>query len=178
MPWLVRLSYLTLMRTARPVSSLLLSLLLCMQAPAQAPPSTQLQGTMVRPDPKRAQKAAEKADKAEVAGHFDEALADYEEAAHYAPQDASIVERWAALRSKLVRVYAESAERDALEGRLTQATAELGAALRIDPGNSIVAELLVQLKAMEDEPDSKPAKGISRLPRLRPHGGKQNLALP
>ncbi len=169
MPWLVRLSYLTLMRTARPVSSLLLSLLLCMQAPAQAPPSTQLQGTMVRPDPKRAQKAAEKADKAEVAGHFDEALADYEEAAHYAPQDASIV--------KLVRVYAESAERDALEGRLTQATEELGAALRIDPGNSIVAERLGQLKAMEDEPDAKPAKGISGLPRLRPQGGKQNLDL-
>src|SRR5260370_20270275 len=132
---------------------------------------------MVRPDPKRAQKAAEKANKAEAAGHFDEALADYEEAAHYAPQDASIVERWAALRSKLVRVYAESAERDALEGRLTQATEELGAALRIDPGNSIVAERLGQLKAIEDEPDAKPAKGISGLPRLRPQGGKQNLDL-
>src|SRR5260370_2270763 len=165
------------MRTARPVSSLLLSLLLCMQAPAQAPPSTQLQAAMVRSEPKRAQKAAEKANKAEAAGHLDEALADYEGAAHYAPQDASIVERWAALRSKLVRVYAESAERDALEGRLTQATEELGAALRIDPGNSIVAERLGQLKAMEDEPVAKQAKGISGLPRLQPQGGKRNLDL-
>src|SRR5260370_15196821 len=102
------------MRTARPVSSLLLSLLLCMQAPAQAPPSTQFQGAAVRPDPKHAQKAAEKGDKAVAAGRFDEALADYEEAAQYAPQDAAIIERGAALRSQLGRAYTQAAERDAL----------------------------------------------------------------
>jgi hypothetical protein len=174
---LVRLSYLTLMRTLRPSTALLLFLLLCGQAPPQVPASTRLQSTAVRPDPKRAQKAAERGDKAEAAGNFDEALAEYEEAAHYAPQDASIVERGAALRSKLVRAFAESAERDALEGRLSEATEELGAALRIDPGNSIVAERLGQLKAMEDEPGAKPEKGISGLPRLRPQGGKQNLDL-
>src|SRR5260370_3364583 len=60
---------------------------------------------------------------------------------------------------------------------MTQATEELGAALRIDPGNSIVAERLGQLKAMEDEPVAKQAKGISGLPRLQPQGGKRNLDL-
>ncbi len=166
-----------LMRTFRPNAALLLSLLLCGQAQSQATPSTPLQGTAVRPDPKRAQKAAEKGDKAEAAGQFDEALADFEEAAHYAPQDASIIARGAALRSKLVRAYAEAAERDALAGRLTEATEELGAALKVDSGNTIVAERLGQLKAMEDEPVAKQAKGISGLPRLQPQGGKRNLDL-
>src|SRR5712691_2670608 len=177
MPSLLRLSYLMLMRTFRPSTAALLSLLLCGQGPSQAPPSTPLQGTAVHPDPKRAQKASERGDKAEAAGQFDEALADFEEAAHYAPQDASIVERGAALRSKLVRTYAEAAERDALAGRLTEATEELGAALKVDPGNTIVAERLGQLKAMEDEPVAKQAKGISGLPRLQPQGGKRNLDL-
>src|SRR6266478_1340530 len=177
MPSLLRLSYLMLMRTFRPNAALLLALLLCGQAQSQATPSTPLQGTAVRPDPKRAQKAAEKGDKAEAAGQFDEALADFDEAAHYAPQDASIIARGAALRSKLVRAYAEAAERDALAGRLTEATEELGAALKVDSGNTIVAERLGQLKAMEDEPVAKQAKGISGLPRLQPQGGKRNLDL-
>src|SRR5258707_15222925 len=109
MPPVLRLSYLRLMRPFRPTPAALLSLLLCGQAPSQAPPSTPLQGTAVHPDPKRAQKAAERGDKAEAAGQFDEALADFEEAAHFAPQDASLIERGAGLRSKLVRTYAEVA---------------------------------------------------------------------
>src|SRR6266571_9291617 len=100
MPSVLRLSYLMLMRTFRPSTAALLSLLLCGQAPSQAPPSTPLQGTAVHPDPKRAQKAAERGDKAEAAGQFDEALAAYEEAARYAPQDADVIERAVALRSK------------------------------------------------------------------------------
>ena len=169
----VRLSYLTLMRTLRRSASLLLSLLLCAQVPAQTP--SPLNGATVHPDPKRAQKAAGRGDKAVAAGRVDEALAAYEEAARYAPQDASIVERSAALRSKLVRAYAEAAERDALAGRLTEATEELGAALRIDPGNTIVQERLGQLAAMEDSPRAKPAAKISGLPQLQPQPGKRNL---
>src|SRR5258708_28981098 len=109
MPSLLRLSYLMLMRTFRPSTAALLSLLLCGQAPSQAPPSTPLQGTAVHPDPKRAQKAAERGDKAEAAGQFDEALADFEETAHYAPQDASIVGRAAALSPKPVRTLSQAA---------------------------------------------------------------------
>jgi Flp pilus assembly secretin CpaC len=131
----------------------------------------------LRPDPKRAQKAAERGGKAEAAGRFDEALTAYGEAARYAPQDASIIERGVALRSKLVRAQVEAAERDALAGRLTQATEELGVALQVDPGNTIVEERLAQLKAMDDEPRTKPATGIAGLPRLQPQAGKRNLDL-
>src|SRR5712692_2784100 len=166
-----------LMRTFHKSASLLLSLLISTQVPAQAPSPSELQANTLRPDPMRAHKSADQGDQAEAAGRFEEALAAYEEAVRYAPQDASMVERGAALRSKLVRVYVEAAERDALAGLLTQATEELGRALRVDPGNTIVEERLAQLKAMEDEPRAKPATGISGLPRLQPQPGKRNLNL-
>src|SRR5437899_4266519 len=175
----VTLSYLMFMRILRLSASLLLSLLLCAQAPAeaQAPSRSQAEGATVRPDLKRAQKAAERGDKAAATGRFEEALADYAEAARYAPQDAAIVERGAALRSRLVRAYVEAAERDALAGLLTEATEELGAALRIDPGNTIVEERLGQLTAMEDSPRAKAAARISGLPQLQPQAVKRKLDL-
>jgi Flp pilus assembly secretin CpaC len=166
-----------LMRTIRLSTSLLLSLLLCAQAPAQALATSQTQGPMVRPDPKRAQKAVERGDKAQAAGNLDEALLAYEEAARYAPQEGYVLERGAALRSRLVRAYMEAAERDALAGRLTEATDDLVAALRIDPSNKVVGERLAQLKAMDDGLRAKPPSGISGLPRLHPQTGKHNLNL-
>ena len=167
------------MRILRLSASLVLSLLLCVQVPAQAqaPSSSQAESGTVRPDLKRAQKAAERGDKAAAAGRFEEALAAYEEAARYAPQDAVIVERGAALRSRLVRDYMEAAERDALSGLLTEATEELAAALRIDPGNTIVEERFGQLTAMEDSPHAKSAAKISGLPKLQPQLVKRKLDL-
>src|SRR5256886_9668814 len=175
----VRLSYLTFMRILRLSTFLVLSLLIDVQDPtqAQAPPSSQSQATAVHPDPKRAQKASGRGDKAAATGRFEEALADYEEAARYAPQDAAIVERGAALRSRLVRDYVEAAERDALSGLLTEATEELAAALRIDPGNTIVEERLGQLTAMEDSPHAKSTAKISGLPRLQAQPVKRKLDL-
>ncbi len=110
-------------------------------------------------------------------GRLQEALAAYEEAARLAPQDAAIVERGAALRSKLVRSHVEAAERSALASQMGPATEELAAALRIDPGNTIVAERLAQLKNMEDEPPSQATTTISGLPKLQPQPGKQSLNL-
>jgi Bacterial type II and III secretion system protein/FG-GAP-like repeat len=166
------------MCTLRQAAALLLAvLLLVVQAPAQTPSSSQFQDPKVRPDPKRAQKAAEHGDKAAAAGRFEEALMAYEEAEHYAPQDASIIERAAALRSKLVRTHVEAAERAALAGQLMLATDELAAAIEIDPGNAIVAERLAQIKNMEDEPPPKSTNGISGMPRLLPQSGKHNIDL-
>ncbi len=165
------------MRTIRLSASLFLSLLLCAQAPAQGPAPSQPQAATVRPDPKRAQKYVDQGDKAAAEGKFDEALLAYVEAARYAPQEGYILERGAALRSKLVRAYVEAAERDALAGLLTKATEELGTALQIDPGNTIVEERRAQLKAMSDEPRARHATGISGLPRLQPQPGKHNLNL-
>src|SRR4029077_13432409 len=173
-----RLSCLQPMCTPRQAAALLLSVMVLVgRAPAQTPSPSQFQDPKVRPDPKRAQKAAEHGEKAEAAGHFEEALMAYEEALHYTPQDASIIERAAMLRSKLVRTHVEAAERDALAGQLMLATDELAAAIEIDPGNAIVAERLAQIKNMEDEPPPKPANGISGMPRLQPQSGKRNVDL-
>jgi type II secretory pathway component GspD/PulD (secretin) len=148
---------------------------------ADPSPQNPQAATPVRPsqpgDLKRAQKAAEQGDKAAAAGRFEEALAAYDEAARIAPQDLAILERDAALRSKLVRDHVEAAERDALAGHADLATEELAAAIRIDPGNTVVAERMAQMKAMRDEPAAKPEKGIEGMPQLTPQAGKRNLNL-
>jgi hypothetical protein len=145
------------------------------QIPSQKQPQMQ---AMLRPDAKRAQRAAGRGDLAAAQGRVEEALADYDEATHYAPQDASIVGRGAALRSKLVRKHVDAAEGQALAGDLIHATEELGAALRIDPGNTIVGERLAQMRAMEgDEPRAKPETQFAGVPYLQPKGGKQSFNL-
>ncbi len=166
------------MRTLRQAASVFSAgLLLCAPMRAQAPATTQSPAALEQPNPKRAQKASERGAKAEAAGRLEEALAAYQEAALLAPQDTAIVERAAALRSKLVRVHTEAAERDALAGHMDQAAEELAAALRIDPGDTIVAERLAQMKTMADEPPAKPATEISGLPKLQPLPEKRNLDL-
>jgi len=160
--------------------------LLCLLLPAvflgayvfeQAPALPQGQAESVRPDAKHAQRTAQQGDRFEAAGQLDEALAAYEEAARYAPQDTGIVEHSVALRSKAVRRHVEAAEHNAVEGRMDLATRELAEALRLDPGNVIVTERLSQMKAMESEPPAKGAGEIIGLPRLRPQAGKRNLSL-
>ena len=165
------------MRIIRVSASLLLSVLLCSPLPAQGPGPSQPLVPTVHSDPKRAQKYVDQGDKAAAEGRFDEALLAYEEAARFAPQEGYILERGAALRSKLVRAYVAAAERDALAGQLTKATEELGTALLIDPGNAIVEERRAQLAAMDGQPPAKHAPGISGMPRLQPQPGKHNLNL-
>ena len=166
------------MRTLRQAASVFsAALLLYAHLHAQALATAQSRTAAKHPNPKQALKASERGAKAEAAGRLEDALAAYQEAAQLAPQDTAIVERAAALRSKLVRVYTEAAERDALAGHLDQATDELAAALRIDPGDTIVAERLAQMKTMTDEPPAKPAPEISDLPKLQPLPEKHSLDL-
>ncbi|HYL62253.1 MAG TPA: FG-GAP-like repeat-containing protein [Candidatus Methylomirabilis sp.] len=156
----------------------------CFAPPRQdqsAPPQTaagerQMQAA-TRPNPKYAKKEAELGDKALANGRNDEALSYYGEAARSAPQDTSILDRFASLRSKLVRDHADAAERDALAGRADVATEELAKALLIDPGNAIVAERMQQMKAMKDEPAGKMETKIAGLPELQPRPGKQRTEL-
>ncbi len=146
------------------------------QAP-KSPPSSQEPAQRAHPDVKRARRAAERGEKAEAAGRFEEALAAFEEAARYAPQDMAYATRAVGLRSKLVRSYADAAERDALASRFDQATEDLARALAIDPTNAIVLERLREIKSMSDETGPKAAPAIPGLPRLKAQAGKRNLDL-
>ena len=163
---------------------ILSGLLLSSQAFGQAqtpssPPASKApsQGQSARPDLKRARRAAERGEKAEAAGRLDEALTAYEEAARYAPQDMSYATRAASLRSRLVRSYADAAERDALASRFEQAAEDLGAALAIDPTNAVVLERLREIKSMGAETGPRAAPAIPGLPQMKPQAGKRNLDL-
>jgi len=114
---------------------------------------------------------------AEAEGHVDEALAAYDEAALYAPQDVSALGRGAALRAKLVRTHTDSAENLALVGNISQATDELRVAMRIDPSNSVVAERMAQMEAMKSDDPAPRTQSIEGLPQLKAQKGKHNLDL-
>jgi type II secretory pathway component GspD/PulD (secretin) len=166
-----------LVQNRRQAASLLLSLLLvCAQTPAQAP-FTPPSPAAVRPDAKRAQKSVEQGDKAEAQGRIDDALIAYDEAARYAPQDLAIVERGAALRSKLVRNHVENAERLALAGNIAQATEELHTAMRVDPSNAVVAERTAQMEAMKDDEPAPRTTEIPGVPHLKLQSGKRSFDL-
>jgi Flp pilus assembly secretin CpaC len=181
----------TIATYSRQALSIMLAFLLCCapslaQAPSPAqtqssPPQTAPQEDKFEltphPNPKYAKKISELGDKALADGHLDEALNYFEQAARYAPQDTALIERIASMRSKLVRAHVEAAERDALAGHADVATEELAKALLIDPGNTIVAERMIQMKAMKDEPLAAPDHKIDGIPELKPRAGKQNINL-
>ncbi len=129
---------------------------------------------------KRAQKALERGDKAQAEGDQQAALAAYDEAGRLAPEDLSIVGRSAALRSQLVHEHVDAAESDAVEGNLEKAILELKKALEIDPRNTVVAERLREMRAMQDkEEDSseeqKEEPALAGIPRVRPLSGKKDF---
>src|SRR6266849_9007418 len=102
-------------------------------------------------DIKQAQQLAERGDQAFAAGNINEALADYEQAVKHAPGDAGILRRAVAVRTQVVQKLVDQAESDALDGFVVQATDLMYEALKIDPGNAIVAERLAQMKQMPKE---------------------------
>src|SRR5260370_21583004 len=164
--------------TLRQAASLFLSLLLCAPIPAQQPQSSPAApNSIVRPDPKRAQKLVERGEKAEAEARFDEALLSYDEAAHLAPQDLAVVGRGAVLRSKLIREHVDKAEQLALAGKLPQGKEELTIAMRIDPSNKIVAERYAQMDSMHDDEPSQATAEISGLPHLKTQAGKHSFDL-
>ena len=162
--------------TRRAVPLFLYLALVCtpLFAQTQAPPGSA--SAAITLDPERSQKAIKRGDKADAAGRVDEALAAYDEAVRYAPQDATALARGAALRSKLVRAHADSAENLALAGNVSQAADQLRVAMHIDPSNAVVAERLAQMEAMNDDAAPR-AQSIEGLPRLNTKKGKHNLDL-
>src|SRR5437868_1361992 len=147
------------------------------QEPAKVHPTPQSLKAFA-PDPKRAQKAIEKGEKAEAEGRSEEALAAYDEAVRYAPQDMTIVARSATLRSKLVRAHVDNAEQLGLTGNVSEAIAELRAALRVDATNSVVHERIAQMESMKgDDPLPPRPQPVEGLPEAKPQGGTHSFDL-
>src|SRR2546430_5154736 len=109
------------------------------------------QGQNKAQDLKKAQHEVQQGEKAEAAGHWDDALTLYDAAAKDAPGDLGIMGHAAALRAKLVRTHTDAAENAAINGDLRRATEELRTALKIDPGNTFLAEREAEMRAMNEE---------------------------
>ena len=109
------------------------------------------QGQNKAQDLKKAQREVQQGEKAEAAGHWDDALTLYDAAAKDAPGDLGILGHAAALRAKLVRTHTDAAENAAINGDLRRATEELRTALKIDPGNTFLAEREAELPAPADK---------------------------
>ena len=162
----------------RQITALLLSPLLCAPAPLGAQSSLPAQSAaLVRVDPKLAGRALERGVKAEADGKFDDALAAYDEAARYAPQDLAVAGRGAALRSRLIREHVDHAERLAIDGNLAHAQAELNTAMRIDPTNRVVAERIAEMDSMQDDEPAPAATQASGMPRVNPQPGTRSFNL-
>jgi type II secretory pathway component GspD/PulD (secretin) len=150
---------------------------LCLQG---FPLAAQAQVPGSRGDARRSAQALAAGEKAEAAGHFQEALKDYSRAQQFAtPGDDAGKIRAALLRSKLVRQHMDAAEALALGGNISQATQELNAALRVDPGNATVAERLAQMKSMalDELPPAEATSRIVGLPQMRPLPGTRSFDL-
>jgi Flp pilus assembly secretin CpaC len=127
-------------------------------------------------DPKHAEKLAAAGDKAVAAGKMQEALADYGAALKAAPGDVGIARRAAAVRAQVVQELVDAAEAKALDGHVSAATELMYQALRIDPGNTILAERLTQMKQMPKEylpAGDKQDYALQGAPALVPQAGKK-----
>jgi type II secretory pathway component GspD/PulD (secretin) len=158
------------------VALFLASLLVRAPLRAQAPGGLQTLKA-IAPDPDRAERAVERGEQAEAKGRTEEALAAYDEAVRFAPQDPAIIAHGAVLRSKLVRGHAENAERLALAGDITQAINELRMAQQIDPTNSVVAERIAQIEAMREDEPAPQYQQPEGLPRLNVRDSKRSFDL-
>src|SRR6201987_2016721 len=126
-------------------------------------------------DIRQAEQLADRGDKSFAAGRMNEALAEYEQAVKRAPGDSGIVRRAATVRAEVVQKLVDQAETDALDGFVVSATDLMYEALKIDPGNTIVAERLAQMKQMKEylprgDKEDYAIKGASA---LKPQPGKK-----
>ncbi len=144
---------------------------------AATPTTSHPAAAAIMNDPKRAEKDVDAGDKAAAEGRFDDALAAYDEAAHYAPQNLDILGKGAALRMQLVRAHTDNAEQFALNGDVVKAIEEFHTAMRIDPGNPALAEREAQVAAMPDNNSAPARTTIQGLPKLNVQQGKHNLDL-
>ena len=152
------------------------SLLVATAALGQSANKSQV-GKDSKEDIKQAQQLADRGDKSFATGRWNEALAEYQQAVKHAPGDAGIARRAAALRAEVVQKLVDQAETAALDGFVVRATDLMYEALKIEPGNTIVAERLAQMKQMKEylprgDKEDYEMKGAAA---LRPQQGKKAI---
>jgi Bacterial type II and III secretion system protein/FG-GAP-like repeat len=97
-------------------------------------------------DPKKAKQAYALGRKAEKAGNWQAAYEAYAEAAKWEPDNRDYVVRRDIARSRRIQEHVDTAERDAVSGRLDDAKKELQAGIALDPTDSVLRERLSQFE--------------------------------
>jgi type II secretory pathway component GspD/PulD (secretin) len=143
------------------------------QQPAEPRPAAA--SALPAPDAKKARKAFDLAQRAELAGDWAGAFESYVEATRYAPQNGGYLVRREAARFQIVQRHLDRAERAALAGRVEEARAELKAALALDPAYSVAQERLAQLESARPRTLEAAAGAEAGLPRLEPQPGTRSF---
>ncbi len=113
---------------------------------------------------------------AELAKNWRDAFEDYSEAARALPDNRDYAIRRDIARSQLVQTYVDRAERDAVSGRMTEARADLSAAIALDPGDAIARERWNEMSSPEtsvtkDESDVR----LAGPTYVKPASGTRNI---
>jgi hypothetical protein len=129
-----------------------------------------------RPDPKKAKDAYRRALEAEQVQDWQTAYDDYAQAVSLAPNDREYFLMREMAKSRLVQIKVNTAERDAVDGRIDLALKELREASYIDPLNATVRARLAELTAAK--PTSirdKEARSLAGEPRLKFQPGRHDF---
>src|SRR3984957_12323697 len=121
------------------------------QTPAApfTPPSQALDGTKIKPDPKKAKQAYQQGLDAEKQQDWQAAYEAYTNAVNWAPSEQSYFLRLELAKSRLVQTKADAAERDAIAGHFDDARRELLEARYLDPTNTVLRDRMAELAAEE-----------------------------
>jgi Bacterial type II and III secretion system protein/FG-GAP-like repeat len=114
-----------------------------------------------KPDPKKAKEAYRQALQAEKVQDWQTAYDDYAQAVSLAPNDREYFLMREVAKSRLVQIKVNTAERDAVNGRIDLALKELREASYLDPLNGVVRERIAELLAAQ--PGQVREKAISAL---------------
>lgn len=127
-------------------------------------------------DPKKAKDAYRRALQAEQVQDWQTAYDDYAQAVSLSPKDREYFLMREMAKSRLVQIKVNTAERDAVDGRIDLALRELRQASYIDPLNGTVRTRLAELTAAK--PTSirdKEAQSLASEPRLEYQAGKHDF---
>ncbi|MFZ0970194.1 MAG: FG-GAP-like repeat-containing protein [Candidatus Acidiferrales bacterium] len=169
-------------RIAACAAVLLFAVALCCQStPAQttAPPHAEnaiaKTAAPTPADAKRAKDSYTLGRKAEADKNWREAFADYSEAARALPDNREYAIRRDVARSQLVQAYVDRAERDAVSNRMTEARADLSAAIALDPSDAIARERWNELSIPQTVVKENHDEQLAGLTYLKPAEGTHDF---
>jgi hypothetical protein len=146
-------------------------------APQSLGPSPEVSlAPAAKPDPKKAKDAYRRALRAEQVQDWQTAYDNYAQAVSFAPNDREYFLMREMAKSRLVQIKVNTAERDAVNGRVDEALQELREASYLDPLNAVVRARIAELTAAKPAPiRQKVSRSLAGEVRLEYQPGKRDF---